>query len=164
MHYKKISALLVGMIMAFAVQAQNTTRSPYTMFGLGELQPIGFFNHTSMGTIGRVIREENQFSISNPASYSALKFAKFEYGASAEFISQQTATEENEYAQGRFNYLALGMPLSESKNRGFSFGIIPYSNVGYEMLYAGMEDSTDVIYSFEGQGGLNQFYLVSGPK
>lgn len=145
-------------------QAQNNTQSPYTLFGLGELQNQLFFNHESMGSIGRVIREENQFSLSNPASYSALKFAKFEYGSSADFVSQKTESSENQYSTGHFNYLALGVPLSEEKNRGASFGLTPFSNVGYNMIYATQEDSMDVIYTFEGLGGLNQFYVGFGTE
>ena len=77
-----------------------------------------------MGSIGKGIREDNQFSLNNPASYSALKFAKFEYGSSLDLVRQSTATQEHEYSSGRFNYLFIGVPLSEKKNRGFVFGML----------------------------------------
>jgi hypothetical protein len=119
-----------------------------------------------MGSIGKGIREDNQFSLNNPASYSALKFAKFEYGSSLDLVRQSTATQEHEYSSGRFNYLFIGVPLSEKKNRGFVFGMLPYSNVGYDMIsdaqeFSG-EDTLNVVYTFEGVGGLNQVFAGYG--
>jgi hypothetical protein len=162
MHYRIFSTIIFGIVFAGTAHAQNTTKSPYTLFGLGELQPSVFFNQASMGSISRGLREENQFSINNPASYSALKFAKFEYGSSLELVSQKTETEENQYSTGKFNYLILGMPLSEKHNRGLAFGMLPYSNVGYNTLYVTQEDSHDVIYTFEGTGGINKVFAGYG--
>lgn len=162
MRYIKIFSVILSLFVGNFAFGQNTTQSPYTLFGLGELQGRHFFNQASMGSIGLGMREENEFSLSNPASYSALKFSKFEYGSSLDLVSQRTISKENEYSSGKFNYLFVGVPLSEKHNRGLAFGMLPYSNVGYNITSETIEDSIDVVYSFEGTGGLNHAFAGYG--
>ena len=60
------------------------------------------------------------------------------------------------------DYIAVSIPCQRF---GFSFGIIPYSSVGYRLQsFEGLDDDTtsDVLNRFEGNGGLNRTFFSVG--
>ena len=81
--------------------AAVTAYSPYTMFGIGELQTLGTTQMRAMGGVGVAWRSTQMPSIVNPAGYSAtmqnsflfnvgiegnfLQNAQKQYGASGDF-------------------------------------------------------------------------------
>ena len=60
--------------------AQLSTSSPYSIFGLGELTPGGFTQHRGVGGASVSLRDQNNFSFSNPASYSKIRFTIYNVG------------------------------------------------------------------------------------
>jgi hypothetical protein len=107
-----------------------------------------------MGGNSLALRDESSFSLSNPASLAWLKYSTMETGISFERVIQNTSEAENIFTKGKMNYFALGLPLSSQKALGFNFGLSPISEVGYFLQSGSVEDSANIINTFDGKGGL----------
>ena len=159
-----LATLLLG--SAVFVNAQSGTNSPYSQYGLGILseQTSGF--NRGMNGVGLGFHEHNQINYLNPASYSSLDSLTFIVDAG--ISGQVTNFEENGIKKNannsNFEYVVAG--LRATKHLGISFGIIPFTNVGYNYNNTGKvgNNFSDVTYTntYEGEGGLHQVYLGAG--
>ena len=159
-----IATLLLG--SALFANAQSGTNSPYSQYGLGVLsdQTSGF--NRGMNGVGIGFHEHNQVNYLNPASYSSLDSLTFIIDAG--ISGQVTNFEENGVKKNannsNFEYVVAG--LRAAKHLGVSFGIIPFTNVGYSYSGTGKVGSnfSDVTYTntYSGDGGLHQVYLGAG--
>ena len=154
--------LLIG--VAIAGYAQGGTNSPYSQYGLGALadQSQGFSR--GMGGVGTALRRGNIANTLNPAAYSAIDSLTmiFDVGMSGQLTNySESGTRVNasnanfEYAVGTFRLLP---------NVGVSFGLLPFSNIGYEYTAEDFLDITNgTIYeTYAGSGGLRQVFVGAG--
>ncbi len=144
--------------------AQQNTISPYSAFGIGEIQNQGFALNNDLGGLGVALRPKNNLNPMNPASLSALNLTAFEAGVSGTgmFLADNTLTQQ--YFTSTMSYLSLGFPISE----GFAIsgGLLPYSFKGFELsqnfdLY-NEGDSLNYSVNHNGSGGLNRAYANFG--
>ena len=68
---------------------------------------------------------------------------------------KETGNESNA-TDTTFDYFALGFPVS--KKGAVSFGLMPWSTVGYDIN----DSSTEAVNTFAGIGGVNRLFLSSG--
>ena len=162
---KRICCALVAAVMAVMATAQSGTNSPYSQYGFGMLadQTSGF--NRGMNGLGIGFREHNQVNFVNPASYSSVDSLTFLFDAGVS--GQITNFEENgvrknahnadiEYAVGSFRL----MP-----HVGMSFGVLPFSNVGYNYTssdYLDNSKTTSYTNTYVGTGGFHQVFLGTG--
>lgn len=164
MHSYRIVCALVALIIGVAAMAQNNTNSPYTRYGLGELQEPAFGRSQAMGGIGYGIRDHASINPANPASYSAVDSMTFlfDLGVSGLMSHFSDATGGLSTHNGNLDHLAMQMPLS--KYIGTSIGIMPYSFAGYNYSiygstkFAGNTDTINYRENFLGSGGITQVY------
>jgi hypothetical protein len=157
-------AFLFLFFFAFSVTAQVSTSSPYSRYGIGDLQFGGFSKNLGMGGMGFALSQPFNINFNNPATYSSIALTTFEAAGTGSMYEQHNATSQHAFQYNAdFGYLAMGFPLI-SKKWGFSFGILPYSSVGYGIADKQINKvSGDVQYhTYEGSGGLNQFYMGTG--
>lgn len=176
---KRLLAIAAGAfaLLPYLVSAQSSsinTYSPYTFYGIGDLQVQGPSMLRNMGGSGYGMRNgySNFLTINylNPASYSATARSSFLFNFGLEgqnFYERQTdpatgALRKTSFNTVNFNEVAFQMPLG--KGVGFAFNVTPFSNVGYRIERN--EDDEDVLadvgyvqYLYEGSGGVTQ---VSG--
>ena len=156
-----IYCMLLGLLlMATNTFAQNRIISPYSRFGIGELQNNNFTRQMAMGGVKYAIRANDLINFYNPASYSAFDTTTFvfETGVLSTFEQLKTSEITKKYNYTNLNYLVFGMPIT--KWWGFSFGLIPFSSTGYNISYVDNNVNFGKIkYIYEGSGGINQFYL-----
>ena len=153
-----------------SVNAQGTINSPYSKFGIGNLQGTYLPQNTSMGNLAYGISTTgvyNNINIANPASYSQIKLTTFDVGIGGNI---QTLKRDN-LSENSFNanlsHLAIAIPVS--KKSALSFGLLPYSVLGYsfrESVDVGQETSSgDAIIAdhvYKGEGGLSRAYIGYG--
>lgn len=153
---KKFSVLFI--LLAIGVsQAQEGTVSPYSFYGVGTLKFKGTEENRSMGGIG-VYTDSIHISIQNPAGVADLRLVNFALGASHKFETLNTDADRQQATTTSLDYVAIGLPLSEKF--GASFGLIPYTAVGYQL--EGQNDLGTTRY--EGSGGLNKAFLTVAYK
>ena len=59
------------------ISAQNNINSPYTRFGYGRLNDLGFSRNQAMGGIGYALRTRQHINPANPASFSSIDSTSF---------------------------------------------------------------------------------------
>lgn len=119
----------------------------------------------SMGGIKYGWRDSRLINPANPASYTAFDSLSFLFeGALYSNISTLKSAElSQESRSASLNYLTFGFPVTHWWKA--SFGLLPYSNVGYNVLQEKEEENIGLTrYRNEGSGGLNQVYFGSGFK
>jgi hypothetical protein len=147
--------------------SQSITSSPYSRYGLGDLQAPGLAQNFALGGGGIGWRSDtltpSYINTINPASYSAMRITAIETGLMSSYT--QFNGEGQKYALNNtsFSYLAVGVPVK--RWWGLSFGIMPYSSVGYNIHTTKSNDTSGVIdYTYQGTGGINKAYLGNGFK
>lgn len=161
---KIICAVSMATISIYAT-AQSGTNSPYSQYGLGVMsdQTAGF--NRGMNGLGLGFREHNQVNFINPASYSSVDSLTFIFDVG--FSGQITNFKENGIKKNAknadFEYAVAA--FRAFKNVGVSFGILPYTNIGYNYSNMGKvsADPTNVYQNtYYGDGGLHQVYIGAG--
>lgn len=152
---------------AVAANAQSSTNSPYTRYGLGELSDQAFAHNAAMGGIGYALRSSEQINVMNPASYSAVDSLSFMFdiGMGLKSSNYQENGYKTNAKNASFDYLAMQFRLHPRV--GFAVGFTPYSNVGYKFSRTSdIENSDDVrlTNTFYGDGGLQQIFGGIGFK
>ena len=145
----------------------QSTNSPYSRFGLGDIQNSGFVHNISMGGIYNALQNDTTapffINTSNPASHASAKLTCFDFALKNNTMKLETA--DNKYTSNKtaLSYMAISLPVA--KWWGASFGMLPYSNVGYKIYNKKESDSIGTVnYTYEGEGGINQLYLGNGFK
>jgi len=157
---KKVNKLLVIFFVLFSsssLYSQQTTTSPYSRFGLGDfrMQFSPVFN--SLGGGGYAINNSDIINPLSPATYSSFKSNSFIFstGINNEVVDIQSMSKNQTTSNVSLSHIVFGFPLT--KKIGSSFGIIPYSSVGYSMENRDEIYEADMIYN--GDGGLSKVYL-----
>lgn len=164
LHRKLLCAALMFMCVASAF-AQSGTNSPYSQYGLGQLseQTSGF--NRGMNGLGLGFREHNQVNFINPASYSSIDSLSFIFdaGLSGQITNFKEGGNKVNANNADFEYAVAG--FRAFKHVGVSFGIIPFTNVGYSYAvtdYLNNDRSTYYTNTYSGNGGIHQVYLGAG--
>ena len=173
-----IACLLLGISQVSAQGgAAVTAYSPYTMFGIGELQTIGTAQSRAMAGVGVAWRSTQMPSMANPAGYSATlqKSFLFSVGAEGNFLQNV----QRQYDAGgayigkakngknsiNIHDIAVQFPLA--KRLGMGISLMPYSSVGYKMSFLDQSDEVAgnvgaASYTYSGDGDVTEVKLGIG--
>lgn len=152
---KKI-VFLTTLVLACTVYSQEGgTSSPYSFYGIGLQQFRGTVENKAMGGMS-LYSDSLHLNIINPAQLGKLRFVNFTVGGNHNATTFKENNIESQATNTTFDYLALGFPIS--KRGAVSFGLMPWSTVGYDI------DASDevVVNRFSGTGGLNRVFLSAG--
>lgn len=141
-------------------QFNNNTSSPYSRFGVGDLQPYSFGRTVAMGGASLASRNSQQINISNPASYTALDSLvfMFEFGLNSKFANYSSDISSNNANDINFSYFALNFQITNWM--AASMGLTPFSDVGYDvMVNDKIANAGDIVYRYSGEGSLSRAYL-----
>ena len=156
--YKTITVLLLAVAMGCgAAQAQIVT-TPYSKMGYGMLNDNVSSIQRSMGGVGYAMEGGRIINVMNPASYADVDSLTFLWDVGIDLSnlwSKENGKQGYNFGAG-LDYLTGHFKVS--KGLGASFGLLPYSSVGY--AYGG--DIVGGSESRSGNGGLNQLYLGVG--
>lgn len=163
--YRKVSIVILISFFVTSAFAQSGTNSPYSQYGLGQQseQTSGF--NRGMNGLGLGFREHNQVNYINPASYSSMDSLTFifDVGLSGQITNFKENGHKINANNADFEYAVAG--FRAFKNIGVSFGIIPFTNVGYDYAITDHLDedrSTTYTNTYSGSGGIHQVYLGAG--
>ncbi len=152
---KKFFIVAALMIAGSSIAQEGATTSPYSFYGVGIQKFKGTVEQEAMGGM-QLYSDSLHLNLLNPAGLGKLKYTTFTVGGSHTEISVKDAFTKESNSVSSLDYIALGFPLSN--NLGFSFGLVPYTAVGYNL-----NDSDDVTFNtFEGRGGLNRVFAATG--
>jgi hypothetical protein len=130
--------LAVVLFSTASASAQNTSSSPYSQFGLGDLKASLLPQNKAMGGLNNGLRKPGPYSninLANPASYSGIRLTTFDIGATTDLRQlSRTGISENSF-NAILSHIAIAVPVSAKS--ALSFGILPYSQTGYQYKNTG---------------------------
>jgi hypothetical protein len=131
----------------------NNTSSPFSRFGLGDLNPYGYGRSSAMGGASLGSRHAVQVNSANPASYTSndsLSFI-FDFGIDGTFSNYKSNSGTRKTNDINFRYFSLSFPVT--KWMGAALGLQPFSDMGYEVAFSD---------SLPGIGNTYQHYFGEG--
>ncbi len=143
--------------------AQGGTNSPYSQFGIGALSDQSQSMSRGMNGVGYGLRQGNNVNTLNPASYSGVDSLTmlFDMGVSGQFTHYEEGKLRRNASLASFEYVVGS--FRAWKNVGVSFGLLPYSSVGYEYATSSRDQNLgQLTESFTGSGGLHEVFLGFG--
>lgn len=158
--------ILGCLLMAATVNvawAQGGTNSPYSQFGIGALSDQSQSMSRGMNGVGYGLRQGNIVNTLNPASYSGVDSLTmlFDMGVSGQFTHYEEGKLKRNASLASFEYVVGS--FRAWKNVGVSFGLLPYSSVGYEYSTSSRDQNLgQLTESFTGSGGLHEVFLGFG--
>ncbi|XMO85446.1 hypothetical protein AAFN75_11670 [Algibacter sp. AS12] len=160
----KIKTLLVLIVVIPSCFSQNDTSTPYSLFGLGVENKTATGGLTGLGNTGISQNNSGEINLINPASLGNIQQKTFlyEFGINGVYSILKTNNISDTTYDFNMSHAVMAFPIT--KNVGMSFGLLPYTKVGYDIDFENpIEGSTDTYISrVTGSGGLNKFYLSSG--
>ena len=115
-----------------------------------------------MGGASIAITSPYYMSFFNPAGYTSIALTTFEAAVKGNFYEVKSSSTKGYANNITLGYFALGFPLKKEK-AGLSLGLLPFSRVGYNISSSQTNADGDVEqHKYEGDGGLNQFYIGAG--
>jgi len=151
--------LSIALLFSAGIIAQTGTPSPYSFYGVGDVTFKGALENRLMGGVS-VFPDSIHLNFQNPASVAGLKYTTFTLGMSYKSTTFKTNTASSDATRAPLEYVAVGFPMGKF---GASFGLMPYSSVGYKLQKLAPEtdlEGTDNRYL--GSGGLNRAFLALG--
>ena len=155
---RKLLSVFALLATAF-IHAQNSSASPYSLGGLGDITFRGNAIDRMMGGLS-VYSDSIHANLNNPASLGELKLTTFSVGVHYKNTQLSSLEANDKVASGSLDYIAVSIP---AKYFGFSFGVMPYSSVGYRLQ--SIDDAIEgsaVINRYEGGGGVNKTFFSVG--
>src|ERR1035437_6520920 len=145
--------------------SQAIVNSPYSRYGLGDLQPGNYASNIAIGGISNALQNDTTapFNINsaNPASLASTRLTIFDFGLMSNMTQLETDSKKFQNNRTGFSYASLAFPVA--KWWGTCIGLRPYSSVGYKIYDQRVQDSIGTVhYSYTGQGGINQVFWGNG--
>jgi hypothetical protein len=154
-----------GCLASGLLQAQNTT-SPYSVYGLGDMEHRAYNRTSGMGNTGLALSSSWFIVDNNPASLSGLDRSFYVFNVAFSGRSTQYSGDviTNDNRTGRdFGVKRVSLATKLNSFWASSVGFQQYSRVNY--VYAGSQpvEGTSDQYStiYEGNGGLNHFHWTN---
>jgi long-subunit fatty acid transport protein len=161
------ATLLIVTITTTIALSQSVTNSPYTRFGIGEIDRNGFNDSKAMGGISTGLRVRNKINYMNPAAISAQDTMSFifDIGLNGSIKHLKTNTSSADFNNVLFDHIAMSFPI---KRWWFmALGLTPYSKIGYDVKsYTphSVIDTINMSYINSGNGGINQVFFSNSFK
>ena len=160
-----LSVLVIFFWFFNQINAQISTSSPYSRFGLGDLQKNALPQFNAFGGGSTALSNAKSVNPSNPATYTSFTPNSFllSTGGWHQTTKMENALADQTVNNNGFSHLVLGFPLT--KRIGVSFGMLPFSSTGYEMsddLVDVDDPSHQAIANYYGDGGISKIYFGGG--
>ena len=157
MNKLKKLALVIFVFCGLSAVAQLGTSSPYSRFGLGDLQGNIFPVYNALGGGVTAFSSTSSVNSSNPASYTSFKSNSFLFstGGLHKTTLIQNLTDKQVANNSAFSHMTIAFPISSKL--GASIGMLPFSNIGYTLNARDTLVNANMIYT--GDGGLSKVYF-----
>ena len=162
---KQLLLLVLAVFLTSMVFAQNTSNSPYSRFGIGDLQTVQNPRNMAIGGLSVGLTGARDVSVHNPASYMNLDSLSVHFDISVQLtLSRLHEQQEDVNVTANTNSASLGQisfafPITHWWKS--CFGLTPNSNMSYNVTteFSGDPNLGRYYQNYNGHGGLNQVFL-----
>ncbi len=155
---------LLGLLCMLLVQPAAfgqiyQVNSPYSYHGWGTMAPTQQAFNRSMAGISEGLRSPVHLNVENPASYSSLRFSTFETAVHGQGLWLSDLDSTYRSGSASISYINLGFPAG--KHAGLSFGLMPFSDISYDVLDTRYNEGlqADEQFQFLGTGEVYRTYV-----
>jgi hypothetical protein len=156
--YKYFVSTLIIIAIATIASAQGRVGSPYTRYGIGDINGNTLIRNNSMGGLSYTLPYNNGINFVNPAGtgkIDSLTFI-FDFGLNGGFRSYSISNPETHQIRSDFQLSHLLFGFSITKWWKTSMGAMPFSNVGYTIVARDSSLNVSKDYLYAGNGGVNR--------
>ena len=147
----------IFIVVAFAISApifgQGTT-SPYSFFGIGNLNFRGTVENRLMGGVS-TYSDSIHVNLQNPAGLAELKLVNYSIAGSHKFNTLSTTSASERATTTALDYMAVAFPMGKF---GGAFGLLPLTSSGYKLENIDGQNTTQ----YTGSGGMNKVFFGLG--
>ncbi len=162
--FKKVLLTTLLALVSIYLLAQGRVGSPYTRYGIGDIYDGASARSISMGGLSYTLPYENDINFINPAKVAGIDSLRFIFDFGLNGGSRTYKSSNPEISQTKYD-----MHLSHIKF-GFSafswwkmaFGILPYSDVGYNVVSNDKSLNVSKDFTFVGDGGVSKLFFSNG--
>lgn len=164
--YKTLRLVICAAVLclAQASYAQNLSNTPYSRYGLGEInQNLGNVRNAGMANTGISAGNSYQVNTINPALLYYNSITSFDIGVNGQL--KKLENKDRSQVDGNANLSSLTLALPLSKRWSSAVSLRPYSSVNYSIrstkpISSGSEAT--VTESYEGEGGISEVNFGHG--
>lgn len=164
----KLNKIFFWTVLTFfcsSLFSQTLTFSPYSRFGLGEMNSSVFAASNLSGGTFIGLKPDTAVPVyinaANPAAVSGIRLTTFELGGMTQFTEYNNGISKLKTHNVNFNYGSLGFPIKQRASA--CFGIMPYSAIGYNLETISNNPLIgDIREKYSGNGGINKAFLAFG--
>ncbi len=151
--------ILLFLLIALPAFAQSST--PYTRYGIGDLDYANSARRSSIGSLGTAVFDKNFISVLNPASWSEINNTRVEFNSSYYGLFLKTNDINTYYGTFDVKGFNFAFPISEKYGISSAFGLVPYSTVSYNSVvnYSSTNSTDDYSLQYKGEGGLTKLFI-----
>jgi len=151
--------LLLTLLLSLTSQAQETNLSPYSRFGIGDIESGSFIPQFGLagGSVARF--DILHFNPLNPAASAHLKNPVFAFGVKTEQLEVRSLDATSTNSTTRLDHFSVAFPMYDGK-WGAGFGLSPYTSIGYDdRNIIESEDGIEYTNAYTGSGGINRIFF-----
>ena len=160
-----LSFLMLGQVVLVAQTTDALgTYTPYSLFGIGDIERGGSSLNRGMGGIGVGVRDNRFINFTNPAAITERDTLSFmmDLGLYQKNFYNTDGKVKSAYNTFNMNNIVFTAPIY--KKSALIVGIVPYSNIGYkfetiELNQKLVADYGEIKYQKYGEGGISKFFL-----
>ena len=162
-----ISAIIFAGVSLYAQDGAYTGYTPYSVFGLGEINSHGSAWHKGMGGTGIAARSKRYQNYMNPAAVTARDSLSFMADMSLAQNNRLIQQDGGTKVSNVFNMSNIALSFPVYKSSAIMMGIQPYSSTGYDYSYI-LDDASIIgntghaVYSSTGKGGTYKVFASAG--
>ncbi len=142
-----------------SINAQSTSTSPFSSFGLGERDGLDHATYLGLGNTTITYFDSTTLNFYNPASYNTLAKGQpiFSTGISSRISKYKEGQATNLSKIILLNHFSMG--FSFAKHFGIAFGLKPFSRRGYSFSTKEKIGTDSIKHSYDGSGSTNEVFL-----
>lgn len=134
--------------------------SYYSRFGFGDFYYSFTARRMGLGDLGIASSEYDFLNNLNPASWSRMRLTRFETGIVYNGTGVTSNVSNVYHSQTVFTGMMVGFPISYDHGISLVSGIVPYSNINYDVKQNADSNIVDRhTLSYQGSGGLSKIFL-----
>ena len=160
----KLISVIIFSLITLIQTAIAQQGSIYTRYGLGDVQSTYSARRLGMGQLGTSVADEDFIGSLNPAGWNLLKMSRFEIGVAYNGISVRDDIQKKFYSATRFTGFTMAFPVSTVYGVGVAIGMIPVTNVNYQVTNHATDPNVfvgDYDITYQGSGGLSKIFIGS---
>ncbi|WP_239022849.1 hypothetical protein [Pontibacter mangrovi] len=152
--------------MAHATQAQLIGNTPYSRYGIGEInENYGSIRGAGMAGAGISAGNSYQPNTTNPAMLYYNSITNFDFSAAGQVKTIKSQSASQVVGNANLYNLSLAVPISGRWST--AVGLRPFSTVNYEInATSNLEGNPEasILRRYAGEGGLSEVYFAHGVR